>query len=56
MGMISGGSVTTIYRYQIMLRTPQMSALSSRLAKIIEVFSLPEDVSLTVDIDPVDLA
>ncbi len=46
----------TFYRYQIMLKTRQMSALSSRLAKIIETFSPPEDVSLTVDIDPVDLA
>jgi primosomal protein N' (replication factor Y) (superfamily II helicase) len=46
----------TFYRYQIMLKTRQMSALSSRLVKIIENFSPPEDVSLTVDIDPVDLA
>lgn len=46
----------TFYRYQIMLRTQRMSALSHQLAKIIQPMALPEDVSLTVDIDPVDLA
>ena len=46
----------TFYRYQIMLRTQRMSALSRELAKIIQEITLPEDVSLAVDIDPVDLA
>ncbi len=46
----------TFYRYQIMLRTQRMSALSHQLAKIIQPLTLPEDVALTVDIDPVDLA
>jgi primosomal protein N' (replication factor Y) len=46
----------TFYRYQIMLRTPRMSALSRELAKIVESLSLPEDVTLAVDIDPVDLS
>lgn len=46
----------TFYRYQIMLRTARMSALSRELAKIIQEIKLPEDVSLAVDIDPVDLA
>jgi primosomal protein N' (replication factor Y) len=46
----------TYYRYQIMLRTRQMSLLSRHLAKLAETFALPEDVSLTVDIDPVNLA
>lgn len=54
--MVSGGCITIFRHYQTMLRTCQMSALSSRLAKIIETFSPPEDVSLTVDIDLVDLA
>jgi primosomal protein N' (replication factor Y) len=45
----------TFYRYQIMLRTPRMSALSRELAKIIQSLALPEDVMLAVDIDPVDL-
>lgn len=43
------------YRYQIMLRTRAMSRLSQALAKIIETLALPEDVTLAVDIDPVNL-
>jgi primosomal protein N' (replication factor Y) (superfamily II helicase) len=45
----------TFYRYQIMLRTRAMSALSSELARIIQSLALPEDVTLAVDIDPVNL-
>ena len=45
----------TFYRYQIMLRTRAMSKLSQTLAKIIETLALPDDVTLTVDIDPVNL-
>ena len=43
------------YRYQIMLRTRAMSKLSQALAKIIQSLALPEDVTLAVDIDPVNL-
>jgi hypothetical protein len=39
-----------------MLRTPAMSKLSRELAKIIEGIVLPEDVALSVDIDPTDLS
>jgi primosomal protein N' (replication factor Y) len=46
----------TFYRYQIMLRTRAMSALSRELARIIQSLALPEDVTLAVDIDPVNLA
>jgi primosomal protein N' (replication factor Y) len=45
----------TYYRYQIMLRFPRMTTLSQRLAKLTQSLSLPEDVSLIVDIDPVDM-
>jgi primosomal protein N' (replication factor Y) (superfamily II helicase) len=45
----------TFYRYQIMLRTRAMSKLSQALAKIIETLALPENVTLTVDIDPTNL-
>jgi primosomal protein N' (replication factor Y) len=45
----------TYYRYQIMLRAQRMAALSQRLAVLIRSLTLPEDVSLAVDIDPVDL-
>jgi primosomal protein N' (replication factor Y) len=45
----------TFYRFQIMLRTRAMSKLSQALAKIIGVLALPDDVTLAVDIDPVNL-
>jgi primosomal protein N' (replication factor Y) len=45
----------TYYRYQIMLRTRQMSKLSLALAKILQEVKLPDDVTLTADIDPVNL-
>jgi len=43
------------YRYQIMLRTRAMSKLSQALAKSVASLVLPEDVTLAVDIDPVNL-
>ncbi len=46
----------TYYRYQIMLRTRLMSKLSQSLAKLISTLALPEDVTLTVDIDPASLS
>jgi primosomal protein N' (replication factor Y) len=46
----------TFYRYQIMLRLQRMSALSRRLALLTQSLVLPEDVSLVIDIDPVDMA
>lgn len=38
-----------------MLRTRLMSKPSQSLAKIISTLTLPEDVTLTADIDPVSL-
>jgi len=46
----------TYYRHQIMLRAPRMRALSQRLAAMVQSLVLPEDVTLSVDIDPVNLA
>ena len=46
----------TFYRYQIMLRTKGMSRLSHALAKITRELGLPEDITLTVDIDPASLS
>ena len=46
----------TFYRYQIMLRTRQMTELSRRLAELTACVVLPEDVALAVDIDPVALS
>ncbi|MEN9575748.1 MAG: primosomal protein [Verrucomicrobiota bacterium] len=45
----------TFYRYQLMLRTKQMPRVSKVLATLLEQIELPEDVTLTVDIDPVSL-
>ena len=45
----------TFYRYQLMLRTKQMPRVSKVLAKLLEQIELPDDVTLTVDIDPVSL-
>ncbi|MSU57611.1 MAG: primosomal protein N' [Pedosphaera sp.] len=44
------------YRYQLMLRTRAMSRLSLALAKITAELTLPDDVMVTVDIDPVSLS
>ena len=46
----------TFYRYHIMLRTRSMSKLSAALAKMVAALTLPEEVTLTVDIDPVNLS
>jgi primosomal protein N' (replication factor Y) len=45
----------TYYRHQIMLRTRQISKLSLALAVLFKELKLPEDVSISVDIDPVNL-
>lgn len=45
----------TYYRYQMMFRTGQMSALSRRLAVLCGGLKLPDEVTVTVDIDPVDM-
>ncbi len=44
------------YRYQIMLRTRAMSRLSQALAKVVDTLTWPEDITLAVDIDPVNLS
>lgn len=38
-----------------MLRTRQMPRVSKVLATLLERIELPEDVTLTVDVDPVSL-
>jgi len=43
------------FRYQIMLRGKQMPKLSRHLASLRETMKMPEDIRLTVDIDPVNL-
>ena len=46
----------TFFRYQIMLRTRAMSRLSRELAGLTQRLAFPDDVTLAVDIDPVDLS
>ncbi len=45
----------TFYRHQILLRTGAMSVLSRVLGRCAAELTLPEDVALVVDIDPVNL-
>ena len=44
------------YRYHVMLRVRHMPPVSRRLAVLVESLTLPDDITLTVDIDPVDMA
>jgi primosomal protein N' (replication factor Y) len=43
------------HRFHILLRTRQMSRLSQRLAGLIASLTLPDEVAMSVDIDPVNL-
>ena len=45
----------SFYRYQLLLRTRAMSRLSLALAQISARLVLPDDVTLTIDIDPASL-
>jgi primosomal protein N' (replication factor Y) len=45
----------SFYRHQLMLRTRAMSKLSAVLSGMQVEFPLPEDITLMVDIDPVNL-
>ena len=46
----------TFYRHQIMLRTRSMSRLSQILSEVVEKLELPDGVTLSIDIDPVNLS
>ena len=46
----------TFYRYQIMIRTRQMSKVSALLATLADKLPIPEGLTLTIDIDPANLA
>lgn len=45
----------TFYRYQLMLRTGQMTKLSRILAGVVKNLNLPDDVKLNVDVDPMNM-
>ncbi len=44
------------YRYQVMMRTPQMSALSRKLSAKRVALQIPDDIRLIIDIDPMTLS
>jgi primosomal protein N' (replication factor Y) len=44
------------YRYQVMIRTPQMSSLSRKLSAKREALQIPDDIRLIIDIDPMTLS
>ena len=46
----------TFYRHQIMLRTREMTRLSRELARLVRDLALPDEVTLTVDVDAVDFS
>ncbi|MGD0016187.1 MAG: primosomal protein N' [Verrucomicrobiia bacterium] len=43
------------YRFQILLRTEQILRLTETLGKLLAAFKAPEDVIVTVDVDPLSL-
>jgi primosomal protein N' (replication factor Y) len=43
------------YRYQLMLRSPRMTRLSRDLLSLHDAVTLPDDLRLTIDIDPASL-
>jgi primosomal protein N' (replication factor Y) len=47
--------IQSYYRFQIMLRTEQIMKLTEMLGKLLATFKAPEDVTVTVDVDPVSL-
>ncbi len=44
------------YRYQLMIRTNKMPRLSEVLSRLQESLTLPDGITLSIDIDPVNLA
>lgn len=46
----------TFFRYQLMLRTKRMPTVSRKLNHLLAGIKLPEDVSLVVDVDPMNLS
>jgi primosomal protein N' (replication factor Y) len=47
--------VQNFYRYQIILRSDQILRLIAAVTKVVTATKLPEDVQLTVDVDPISL-
>jgi len=45
----------SFYRYQLTIHTRQMAELSRRMAALTGAFQAPDEVAVSVDVDPVDL-
>ena len=43
------------YRFQLMMRAPSTKLMTAHLKKVIAVTTMPEDVILTIDVDPIYL-
>jgi primosomal protein N' (replication factor Y) len=43
------------YRFQIMLRTEQITRLTETLGTVVSAFKTPDDVAIAVDVDPISL-
>ena len=43
------------YRFQILLRTEQILQLTETLGKLLAAFKAPDDVTVTVDVDPLSM-
>lgn len=46
----------TFYRFQLMLRTRNIARLAREITELQKTLKVPDDVTLTVDIDPVNLS
>ena len=40
------------YRFQLMMRAPTTKLITTHLNKVLAVTTMPEDVILTIDVDP----
>ncbi|MBS33777.1 MAG: hypothetical protein CMO68_05150 [Verrucomicrobiales bacterium] len=46
----------SFYRYQVMIRTGNMAALSRKLSAKAKALKTPDDIRLVIDIDPLTLS
>jgi primosomal protein N' (replication factor Y) len=49
------GKIQNQYRFQIILRGEQITRLTETVSRVISALKLPDDVSMTIDVDPISL-